>query len=45
MKYFNEWTKALSQQKGRVLVFKQREIYEGENPSQKGKAVSGAVNS
>jgi len=36
---------ALSQQKGRVLVFKPREITEGENPSQKEKAVSGAVNS
>lgn len=44
-KYFDQWAKALSQQKGRILVFKPREIYEGENPSQKGKAVSGAVNS
>jgi integrase len=35
---------ALSQQKGRILIFKPREIIEGENPSQKEKAVSGAVN-
>jgi hypothetical protein len=36
---------ALSQQKGKVLVFKPREVAEGENPSEKEKAVSGAVNS
>ena len=35
---------ALSQQKGNVLVFKPREISEGESPSEKEKAVSGAVN-
>ena len=36
---------ALSQQKGRVLIFKPREKNEGEKLSQKEKAVSGAVNS
>ena len=36
---------ALSQQKGNVLVFRPREIAEAVNPSQKEKAVSGAVNS
>ena len=35
---------ALSQQKKRILIFKPREVIEGENPSQKEKAVSGAVN-
>lgn len=37
--------KALSQQKGRVLIFKPREKHEVENPSQKEKAVLRAVNS
>jgi hypothetical protein len=32
-------------QKGNVLIFKSREVTEGENLSQKEKAVSGAVNS
>lgn len=36
---------ALSQQKGKVLVFRPRETGEQENLSQKEKAVSGAVNS
>ncbi len=36
---------ALSCQKGRVLVFKPQATGEGENPGQKQKAVSGAVNS
>ena len=36
---------AFSQQKGNVLVFKPREEIEGENPSEKEKAVLGAVNS
>ncbi len=36
---------AFSKQKGRVLVFKPREIHKGEDPTQKEKAVSGAVNS
>jgi integrase len=36
---------ALSQQKGIILAFKPRKIAEAENPSQKEKAVSGAVNS
>ena len=36
---------ALSRQKGRVLVFKPRDVTEGKKPSQKEKAVSGAVNS
>lgn len=36
---------ALSQQKGNVLVFKPREVTKGEKPSEKEKAVSGAVNS
>jgi integrase len=36
---------ALSQQKGRVLIFKPREVNEGENLSYQEKAVSGAVNS
>jgi integrase len=35
---------ALSQQKGKVLIFKPREVIVGENPSEKEKAVSGAVN-
>ena len=35
---------ALSRQKGRVLIFKPREVAEGEYPSEKEKAVSGAVN-
>ena len=36
---------ALSQQKGKVLIFRPRETGEQENPSQNEKAVSGAVNS
>ena len=36
---------ALSQQKGRVLIFEPKEANEGENPSQKDKAVLGAVSS
>lgn len=36
---------AFSQQKGKVLPFRPREVTEAENASQKGKAVSGAVNS
>jgi integrase len=36
---------ALSQQKGRILIFKPRVGTEGENPSEKEKAVLGAVNS
>ena len=36
---------AFSKQKGRVLVFKPREIHEGKDPTQKEKAVSRAVNS
>lgn len=35
---------AFSQQKGNVLVFRPRDVNEGENPSEKEKAVSGAVN-
>jgi integrase len=35
---------ALSQHKGNVLIFKPLEVTEGENPSEKEKAVSGAVN-
>jgi hypothetical protein len=36
---------ALSQQKGKVLIFKPREANEGEKSSEKEKAISGAVNS
>ena len=36
---------AFSQQKGNILVFRPREATEGENPSEKEKAVSGAVSS
>lgn len=36
---------ALSQQKGKVLMFKPREAEKGEMPSEKEKAVTGAVNS
>ncbi|MFO7667919.1 MAG: site-specific integrase [Desulfobacterales bacterium] len=36
---------ALSKQKGKVLIFKPRDVNVGEDPSQKEKAVLGAVNS